>query len=212
MHTYPTIFKQSTDYLVLDFDDQGELVNFNTCITDWLYQKFVTEGEYGQDWGNRQEIVKFLEKYHTAYLTRDINTVDVMFAEDAIIMIGRKLETKKLPDNMVNYKPEGPQPEYITITTTKQDYLERQRGIFKTMPDIFLDFSTFKIVRKNNQPDIYGVEMRQTYLSTGYGDEGYLFLLIDFDPDTLSENPLIYVRTWQPNVWSPAELVKLGNW
>ena len=54
--------------------------------------------------------------------------------------------------------------------------------------------------------------MRQTYRSTGYGDEGYLFLLIDFNPDTLSNDPLIYVRAWQPNEWSDAAKIKLGDW
>ncbi len=79
------------------------------------------------------------------------------------------------------------------------------------MQDIFLDFSSLNIIRKNNQPSIYGVEMRQTYKSTTYGDEGYLFLLIDFEPDTLSENPLIYVRAWQPNAWNPEEIIKTSD-
>jgi hypothetical protein len=37
--------------------------------------------------------------------------------------------------------------------------------------------------------------MRQSYASTTYADEGYLFLLIDFR----ETDPLIYVRAWQPN-------------
>ena len=211
LHTYPSIHKQSTEYLVLDFNKQGKLRDFNTCITEQLYQKFVKQAEYGDDWGNRQEIIKFLEKYRTAYLTRDIKTVDMMFAEEAIIIVGRKLETKKLPEGMVKYQQFGRQPSYNYLRMTKQEYLKRQRRIFKSVEDIFLDFSTFNIVRKNNQPSIYGVEMRQTYQSTKYGDEGYLFLLIDFDPDTLSNDPLIYVRAWQPNAWSRDEMIRTGD-
>jgi len=211
LHNYPSIHKQSTEYLVLDFNEQGKLIDLNTCISNQLYQKFLTQAEYGGDWGNRQEIIKFLEKYRTAYLTRDIQTVDMMFAEEAIIIVGRKLETKKLPEEMVRYQPFGRQPGYDYIKMTKQDYLTRQRRVFRTMQDIFLDFSTFNIVRKNSQPSIYGVEMRQTYQSTGYGDEGYLFLLIDFDPDTLANDPLIYVRAWQPNAWSQEEMIRTGD-
>ena len=211
LHTYPSIHKQSTEYLVLDFDKQGKLRDFNTCITEQLYQKFVKQAEYGNDWGNRQEIIKFLEKYRTAYLTRDIQTVDMMFAEDAIIIVGRKLETKKLPEDMVRYQPFGRQPNYQYLKFTKQEYLERQKRIFKSVQDIFLDFSSFNIVRKNNQPSIYGVEMRQSYASTVYADEGYLFLLIDFDPDTLANDPLIYVRAWQPNAWSREEMIRTGD-
>ena len=196
---------------MLDYNTKGELVDLNTCISNQLYEKFILQAEHGNDWGNRQDIIKFLEKYRTAYLTRDIQTVDMMFAEEAIIIIGRKLETKKLPENMVTYQPFGRQPGYDYIRMTKQDYLTRQRRIFETMQDIFLDFSTFNIVRKNSQPSIYGVEMRQTYQSTGYGDEGYLFLLIDFNPDTLANDPLIYVRAWQPNAWSNEEMIRTGD-
>ncbi|GAB1416653.1 hypothetical protein MASR2M117_20590 [Paludibacter sp.] len=43
--------------------------------------------------------------------------------------------------------------------------------------------------------ELYGIQIKQDYFSTNYGDTGYLFLLIDFDnPD----EPLIHVRTWQP--------------
>ena len=53
--------------------------------------------------------------------------------------------------------------------------------------------------------------MRQSYASTSYADEGYLFLLIDFEPDTLSNDPLIYVRAWQPNAWSKEEMIRTGD-
>jgi hypothetical protein len=111
----------------------------------------------------------------------------------------------------VRYQPFGKQPDIAYLKMTKQEYVERQRKIFTSVQDIFLDFSSFNIIRKNNQPSIYGVEMRQTYLSTGYGDEGYLFLLIDFQPDTLSKDPLIYVRAWQPNAWSREEMIRTGD-
>ena len=49
--------------------------------------------------------------------------------------------------------------------------------------------------------------MRQSYQSTTYADEGYLFLLVD-----LSQNdPLIYVRAWQPNEWDEDDLVDASN-
>ena len=63
------------------------------------------------------------------------------------------------------------------------------------------------IVKKNNAQNVYGVEMRQSYASTSYSDEGYLFLLIDFN----ERDPLIYVRAWQPNEWDESSLVKTAN-
>ena len=58
-----------------------------------------------------------------------------------------------------------------------------------------------------NYQDVYGVEMRQSYASTTYSDEGYLFLLVDFS----ERDPLIYVRAWQPNEWNESALVKTAN-
>ncbi len=208
LHDYPSIYRQTTEYLVLDFNKDGKLCDLNACITDYLYNKFVEEAEFGEDWGNRQEIVKFLEKYRTAYMTRDIGTVDLMFAEDAIIIIGRKLERKLLPPDMIGYDRTDKQPDYEYLRLKKTDFISRQRQIFNAQKDILLDFGSFDIIRKNNDPNIYGVEMRQNYFSTSYSDEGYLFLLIDFT----EVDPLIYVRAWQPNTWSEDELIRTANY
>jgi len=207
LHNYPSINKQSTEYLVLDFNDKGELTDINVSITENLYQTFVKQSEFGKDWDKRQQIIKFVEKYRTAYLTRDIETVDLMFAEDALILIGRKFERKPLPDNMVNYQKFSKEPDYEYLKLTKQKYIDRQRKVFSAQKDIFLDFSSFDIIKKNNAEGVYGVEMRQSYASTTYADEGYLFLLIDFT----ERDPLIYVRAWQPNEWSDSALVRTAN-
>lgn len=69
LHDYPSIHKQSTEYLVLDFSDKGELIDLNLSITAQMYQHFVKQADFGQGWDHRQEIIKFVEKYRTAYLT-----------------------------------------------------------------------------------------------------------------------------------------------
>jgi len=207
LHRYTGIHKQATEYLVLDFSDKGRLVDLNTGITKNLYDHFVRQANYGHDWVRRQQIIKFIEKYRMAYLTRDIKTVDLMFAEDALILVGRKIMRKKLPDNAVQFHKFKNEPDYQYIKLTKQNYLRRQQAVFNAQKDIFLDFSSFDIVQKNNDKQVYGVEMRQSYSSTTYSDEGYLFLLIDFS----TRNPLIYVRAWQPNEWSDSSLVKTAN-
>lgn len=206
-HSYPTINRQSTEFLVLDFDKMGRMVDFNLCITDDLYEKFVEQATYGNDWGNRQEIIKFVEKYRTSYLTRDIKTIDLMFAEEALILIGRKIETRPGTTADVKYQQLPGQPGFEQLQLTKQEYLTRQKLIFDKQKDIFIDFSAFEIMKKNNSPGVYGVEMRQNYSSTTYADEGYLFLLIDFTEN----DPLIYIRAWQPNEWDSTALVNTSN-
>ncbi len=207
LHHYPTINRQSTEYLVLDFDTSGTLIDFNLCITDDLYEKFVQQSAFGNDWGNRQEIIKFMEKYRTAFLTRDMKTIGLMFAEEALILVGRKIEMSKKPNKDIAYIQLPGQPGFEQLQFTKQQYLTRQREIFAVQKDIFIDFSNFDIMKKNNSPGIYGVEMRQNYASTTYADDGYLFLLIDFNEN----DPLIYIRAWQPNEWDSTQLVNTSN-
>jgi hypothetical protein len=207
LHTYPTINRQATEYLVLDFDGQGALTDLNLCITDDLYKKFVSQADFARDWEQRQEIIKFVEKYRTAYHTRDMNTIDLMFAEEALILIGRKIETHKVKHNEVAYNRLPGQPDFETIQLTKKEYLIRQKSIFDYQQDIFIDFSTFDIAAKSNASNVYGVQMRQHYSSTTYADEGYLFLLIDFH----EKDPLIYIRAWQPNEWDSSALVNSAN-
>jgi hypothetical protein len=207
MHNYPTINRQSTEYLVLDFDQEGTLIDLNLCITNDLYEKFVAQADYGRDWDQRQEIIKFVEKYRTAFHTRDMSTIDKMFAEEALILIGRKIETRSVKKNEVVYDRFPGQPDFESIQLTKKEYLNRQKEIFDYQQDIFLDFSNFDIAAKSNATNVYGVQMRQHYSSTTYADEGYLFLLIDFH----EKDPLIYIRAWQPNEWDSSTLVNAAN-
>jgi hypothetical protein len=207
MHNFPSINRQSTEYLVLDFDQKGTLIDLNLCITDDLYEKFVAQADYGRDWDQRQEIIKFVEKYRTAFHTRDMSTIDKMFAEEALILIGRKIETRSVKKNEVVYDRLPGQPDFESIQLTKKEYLNRQKEIFDYQQDIFLDFSNFDIAAKSNATNVYGVQMRQHYSSTTYADEGYLFLLIDFH----EKDPLIYIRAWQPNEWDSSTLVNAAN-
>lgn len=130
-----------------------------------------------------------------------------MFAEEALILIGRKIETRAKTSADVAYQQLPGQPGFEQLQLTKQQYLIRQKQIFENQKDIFIDFSAFDIMKKNNSPGVYGVEMRQNYSSTTYADEGYLFLLIDFTEN----DPLIYIRAWQPNEWDSTALVNTSN-
>lgn len=208
LHSYPSINKETTEYLVLDFSNDGTLIDFNTCITNELFQKFVKESEYSGDWGNRHEIIKFLEKYRSAYLTHDINTVELMFADEALIIVGRVIKKREQLGDSIKYEKLGEnQPDVEYLRFTKKEYINRLKIIFDSHKDISLDFGSFNIIKKNNSKNVYGVEMRQSYTSTTYADEGYLFLLIDFN----EVDPLIYVRSWQPNAWNKDELIRTAN-
>lgn len=204
---YPSLNKQSMEYLTFDFDEKGILYDFNFGTVEQLYEQFVEEGKYGNDWGNRQVIVKFMERYRTAYMTRNMSMLDSLFADEAVIIIGRQVQKSKKADSYQYARLNAEQPDYEYMQYTKNQYLKNQEKVFRAQKDIALGFSSFKITRKNNMPGTYGISMKQYYTSTTYADEGHLFLLVDF----LQAQPQIYVRSWQPNEWNDDAMVKLAN-
>lgn len=207
LQKYPTIHKFVTQYLVLDFSPTGALQDLNVSINQNLYRHFMKVGKRDNDWPNRQEIIKFIEHYRTDYLTRDIPDLNMLFADDALIIVGHRIQRRQLPDDFHYTRINASQPEYELLRLTKKQYLWRLKQVFDRQEDIFLNFKSFDIVRTNKPNYVYGVEMRQSYFSTTYADEGYLFLLFDF----YYNNPTIYVRTWQPNPKNAEELVRTSN-
>lgn len=207
VNKYGSLSKQTKEYLVFDFDKEGVLTDVNFGIMDDLYQKFVMQAQYGNDWKNRQVIIKFMERYRTAYMTRNLDMLSNMFADEAVIIVGRMLKKGQQKKNY-DYVPLGDkQPDVEYLRYTKDEYLKRQKQVFDGQKDIFLGFSNFNIMRKNNQEGVYGISLRQHYTATNYADEGYLFLLVDFN----EELPQIYVRSWQPQEWGEEALVKMAN-
>jgi len=162
-HNYPGLHKQATEYLVLDFDEKGILIDFNLCITDDLYEKFVMQAGYGNDWANRQEIIRFVEKYRTAFLTRDMETINLMFADEALILIGRKIKTREnsamrlaisnCPGSPASSKYSSPKrntsPGSKEFSRTKKIFLSilaPSKSLRKTMLKVFMVLKCARII------------------------------------------------------------------
>jgi hypothetical protein len=64
-------------------------------------------------------------------------------------------------------------------------------------------FEEIEIVQNETNPHLYGVTLQQKWKTDTYSDEGWLFLMIDFQN---KENPMIWVRTWQPLTISRREV------
>lgn len=207
LNQYSTLSKQTKEYLVFDFDSKGDFIDMNFGIMDGLYNRFVEQAEHGHDWGNREVIIKFMERYRTAYMTRNMEMLQQLFADEAVIIVGRVMN-KGVQNRQYDYvQTDENQPDIEYLRYTKDEYLKKQGQVFDVHKDIYLGFSNFNIYRKNNSPGVYGISMRQNYDATNYADEGYLFLLVDFN----NEKPQIYVRSWQPQEWSKQALVDMSN-
>jgi len=188
------------------------LQDVNFSVFSGLYENHVgkfknCESEEAESFLYRQVLVKFLEKYRSAYLNRDLKTLNSIFADEAVIIVGRVL-TPGVTDRSYEYGKSELQPDIDYLEMSKEEFLVRQEMIFNNQEDICLGFNSCEFNQKNDDKEVYGIAMRQQYSSTGYADEGYLFLLVDFKEN----DPMIYVRSWQPSEWTEDQLIKLSNY
>jgi hypothetical protein len=139
---------------------------------------------------NRKMILNYVEHLRTSYTTKDIDFLNQLFSENALIVVGRVIKTSVQKESQ--YLPAS---QVVYNVKSKQEYLAKLKLVFALNKQIQLHFSDFRIMRHPTSPGIYGVSLRQHYSSDRYSDDGYLFLLWDFRNET---EPKIHVRTWQP--------------
>ena len=135
-----------------------------------------------------------MESYKTAYCLEDIDYIDKIFSDEALIIVGQSLKTGKNIDSMYTSKLKNEDVKYIRLN--KQEYLERLGRIFNNSEAINIHFEETEVKRMQRKDDFtYGIQIAQYYYSSNYADFGYLFLMFDInDP----KEPKIYVRSWQP--------------
>ena len=145
-----------------------------------------------KDWseGVRMQLINFLENYKTAYALKRLDYIEKIFSDDALIITGRLTQVvnthdiRYLNNKIVKYNK-----------LSKIQYLKNLRYSFGANEYINLRFADNIVKQSGKTNEVYGIQIKQDYFSTHYGDSGYLFLLIDF---TDSIAPQIHVRTWQP--------------
>lgn len=150
----------------------------------------MNRGNWSQE--ARQTMIHFLETYKTAYALKRIDYISSIFSKEALIVTGWVVkgtgQTEMSPAK----------PSHIKyIRQTKDQYINSLRKCFASNEYVNIHFANNTIRRSATKPSIYGIQIKQDYFSSTYGDTGYLFLLIDFDKPEL---PVIHVRTWQPDL------------
>lgn len=141
-------------------------------------------------------IATFLENYKTAFALKRLDYLESVFDDNATIITGHII--KKAPkvamegESFINSNN-----KLIKYTRqTKSEYMRKLKICFQSNQFINIRFADNDVVKMGAGGETYGIQIKQDYYSTNYGDHGYLFLMVDFnDPD----NPSIKVRTWQPD-------------
>lgn len=152
--------------------------------------KIMGENSAVTDMAQRREILKFVEDFRCYYNEKNLNALNNVFSEKALIITGSVISQKQDTDasmyvRSVKYKVQN-----------KVDYLNNLERIFDNNRFIDVRFDNISVVRHGSKPYLYGVTLHQTWKSSNYSDEGWIFLVWDFsEPD----KPKIHVRSWQPD-------------
>lgn len=175
---------------VITMNSTGEIVAFyfaaaelDLTLLEWNEKDVI-------EYSRRKRILEVVEQFKTAYNRKDVQTIDDFFSDFALIIVGQVVKREANSDfnrftgDKVIYKLHD-----------KQQYLQHIKKIFSRNEFIDVKFNDIKISKHRTLPEIYGVNLIQTWNSPSYRDIGNLFLMIDFRDEN---NIKIHVRAWQP--------------
>ena len=194
-----------TEYLVFDLTPKGLIDNVNFSVARGHVKKLIDDGKRLGDSARRLKILQTVEIFRTAYCRKDLDYLNRIFSDDALIIVGRVLKPREdIPDML---QSSGLGKERIQfVRRTKAEYLAGLEVVFKRNAFVKVVFDSLDVLQHGDDPDLYGVSLKQNWYSSTYSDTGWVFLLWDFKDD---HNPTIYVRSWQPEKFEDDSIIGL---
>ncbi len=128
-----------------------------------------------------------------------------IFSDNALIIVGRRIQ-KSADDPNVRLNIHGDNFELIKLS--KEQYMYRLRSVFEKNEFINIQFEDNVVKKRDNQSNVYGINIKQNYYSSNYADQGYLFLLVDIEE---GRDAKIYVRAWQPEKFDDGSTIDLSS-
>lgn len=181
---------------VFSFDKNGNMESFYLSIAMNQYLKIIKSNLEVTDLRRRQLILDYVERFRTSYNQKDLAFLNQIFSNDALIITGKVVKQSRdgirLPDKIEYNK------------RSKQQYLANLKQQFARNKYIKVTFDDVEI-RRASDVNIYGVTVRQGYTTDNYHDDGYVFMVWNFENE---DAPKIFVRTWQPELLNGKTLPK----
>lgn len=191
---------------VINFNSYGMIEDLYFGIEQTKYKSLIGMGTDVQDFRRRQIILDFIENFRTAYNRKDIELIEKTFSNNALIIVGKVM--KELPDSPQMLESLGEKRAQF-IKYSKQQYISNLSRVFIQNHLIDVRFDDIQIIKHPSFQKIYGVNLKQSWKSSTYSDEGFLFLMIDFENEN---QPLIHVRSWQPfSNTQRKDVIELGD-
>ena len=186
--------KKFVEDVTFTFSSEGKI----DCLAFALDEKSTVDILKHDSWSDyaRKVLAEFLENYKTAYALKRLDYIRSIFDDNAVIITGKvvtQLDNAAYNDGQVYANNRC----IIRTRQSKEQYLRNLERCFESNEYINIRFANNDIIRTNNEDagETYGIQIKQDYYSSNYGDTGYLFLMVDLnDP----KKPIIKVRAWQP--------------
>jgi len=187
------IRKSFVEDVVFTLDGDNKIDNVSFGLGKTAEDDILGKGVWAEN--ARFAIMNFLENYQTAYALKRLDYIETIFDDDAVIITGKVVKT---PARHINSEFKGIQFANDIIKYnrhTKDSYLKQLKKSFASNDFINIRFADNDVRKLGKGGELYAIQISQEYFSPSYGDKGYLFLMVDInDP----KNPVIKVRTWQP--------------
>ena len=179
--------------LTISLTRGGVISGVHMALSNNTYYDIVNKGLDVTDTRRRLEILNFVEAFRSYYDEKDLQSLRQVYSDDALIITGRVIMRRA-------FKNDQPVmlPEVVYNKKDKEAYMKSLKSVFQNNKYIKVSFDSISVVRHPAKPNFYGVTLYQNWKSTNYEDNGYVFLLWEFN-DEKDEHPIVHVRTWQPD-------------
>ena len=179
--------------LVVGASRDGQLTDVHMSLGNNVYNYIVNNGKDVTDTRRRMEILKFVEDFRSYYDEKDLEALRNVYSDDALIITGKVIMRKNMGNDQASLKP-----EIVYSRQNKEQYLNNLERTFHNNKYIKVIFDKIKVTKHPAKKGYYAVTLHQNWQSSNYSDDGYVFLLWQFPED--GGNPVIHVRTWQPDM------------
>ncbi|MDR1499917.1 MAG: hypothetical protein LBI58_02945 [Tannerellaceae bacterium] len=170
--------------IAFNFDERGMIsdvvISLKTDVEVIVAQTVKNEKTPSEDVASINKILDFVEKFRTAYNCKDINFLQNIYSDNALIINVVKKSVRQVSntDQMlkgIKIDDKG----YDFQVKTKQRYLADLDKVFKKNAFVNIAFDSIDVKIHPGISKLYGVTLYQTWRSSTYNDKGFLYLMID---------------------------------
>jgi hypothetical protein len=181
-------FRKFVEDVVFHFDGQKKIESLTFGLSEKALGSVLDKNVWKKS--DRFVLINFLENYQTAYALKRLDYIESIFADNALIITGSFVKAVNIENRFLNNK-------ILKFNRqTKAEYIKNLKDSFDSKEFINIRFEESDVRKGGAGDNVYGVQIKQNYFSSNYGDTGYLFLMVDLNNPN---EPIIHVRTWQPN-------------